>query len=115
MLVGTILNALGILVGGVVGLTANKQLSPARQNILKIGMGALTVFFGLQMTVLSLRGSLPAWIKQLLIVILAMMVGKVIGRLLRLQKRLNRLGQFAKGKLAQAQSENPQRMSDGLI
>jgi len=115
MMVGTILNALGILIGGIVGLTANKQPSPARQNILKIGMGALTVFFGLQMTVLSFRGSLLSWFKQLLIIVLAMMAGKIIGSLLRLQKRLNRLGQFAKGKLAQARPDNPQRVSDGLI
>ena len=78
-------------------------------------MGAFTVFFGLQLTVLSLRGSLLARLKQLVIVMLAMMLGKVLGRLLRLQKNLNRLGQFAKQKLAQARPDHPQRVSDGLL
>ena len=31
MTVGTILNALGILIGGIVGLTTAKHLSPGRQ------------------------------------------------------------------------------------
>jgi uncharacterized membrane protein YqgA involved in biofilm formation len=111
---GTILNALGILIGGIVGLTTTKELSPARQSILKIGLGALTVFVGLQMTVLSLRGSFLAWTRQLVIVVLAMMVGKIIGRMLRLQIGLNQLGKFAKERLAQARPDNPQRVSDGL-
>jgi len=112
---GTILNALGILIGGIVGLTTTKELSPPRQSILKIGLGAFTVFVGLQMTVLSLRGSFLSWVRQLVIVVLAMMVGKIIGRMLRLQIGLNQLGRFAKEKLAHARPDSPQRVSDGLI
>jgi uncharacterized protein len=111
---GTILNVLGILIGGIVGLTTTKEISSARQSMLKIGLGAFTVFVGLQMTVLSLHGSLLSWVRQLVIVVLAMMVGKIIGRILRLQIGLNQLGKFAKEKLAHARPDDPQRVSNGL-
>jgi uncharacterized protein len=115
IMAGTILNALGILIGGIVGLTTARQLSPARQSMLKIGLGACTVFFGLQMTVLSLGGSFFSWMRQLVIVVLAMIVGKILGRMLHLQKGLNRLGQLAKQKLAQTRPDNPGCVSDGLL
>ena len=112
---GTILNALGILIGGIVGLTTARQLSPARQSMLKVGLGACAVFFGLQLTVLSLSGSIFSWVRQLVIVVLAMMVGKIIGRMLHLQKGLNRLGQLAKQKLAATRPDSPRNVSDGLL
>jgi uncharacterized membrane protein YqgA involved in biofilm formation len=49
------------------------------------------------------------------IVVVAMMLGKLTGRLLHLQKGLNRLGQYAKEKLTQAGSDKAHRWSEGFI
>src|SRR5438046_10641450 len=100
-MIGTILNAAGILLGGILGLTLSKQLSPTRQVALKGLLGVLTVYVGLKMTLLSLGGGIGPIAKQLFIVLLALMLGRITGRLLHLQKILNRLGQYAKEKFSQ--------------
>ena len=50
-----------------------------------------------------------------LIVILALTLGRITGRLLRLQKGLNRLGQYARERFAQKGSESAQRWSEGFV
>lgn len=96
MIAGTVINAAGILLGGVLGLTLKRQLSPVRQNALKGLLGVLIVFFGLKATWVHLGGG-GAWLvlKQLTIIVLALTFGRLAGRLLRLQKTANHLGRTA--------------------
>jgi len=112
---GTLLNAAGILIGGIIGLTATKQLSPAAQFAVKGLMGVATVFVGLRMTVMSLGPSFWLAGKQLLIVVLAMMLGRITGRLLRLQQCSNKLGQYAKEKISQSQGQEERRLAEGFV
>ena len=111
---GTGLNVIGILVGGVTGLVRRKALSPATESYFKVGLGAFTVFYGLRLTCLSLDWSFPRILKQLLIAVLAMMLGKLTGMLLRLQAMSNRLGQAARARIAAADPGNPDRFSHGF-
>jgi hypothetical protein len=67
-------------------------------------LGASTVCLGLSLAVTSLNGSAWQRLKLLGIVLLAMTLGKWIGRLLGLQKLSNALGQFAARKMAGAGS-----------
>src|ERR1051326_8615711 len=97
-MIGTILNAAGILIGGVFGLTRRKPLSPATEALFKVTLGAFTVFYGLRLTWASLNGSWLQMLKQLLIAVLALMIGKLAGRLLRLQKTSNRSEERRVGK-----------------
>jgi hypothetical protein len=115
---GTILNAAGILAGGVLGLTLSRQLSPPAQAGIKGLLGVLVVFVGLKTTWTNLGGGFWMVLKQLTIVVLAMMLGRLTGRLLHLQKGLNRLGSYAKEKFASATttaSAVPQRWSEGFV
>ncbi len=115
-MIGTLLNAAGILIGGVVGLTATKQPSVEYQKSVKGLMGVLIVYVGLKMTFFdSLNGSFLHRAKQLFIVLLALMLGKIIGRLLHLQKSVNRFGRYAQDKFAQVQPNSPQRAAEGFI
>jgi uncharacterized protein len=114
-MVGTIINAAAILIGGVAGLTARKQIPPVHQTALKVLLGAFTVYVGLSATWQSLNGSFPRMLKQLGIVLVSLMLGNLTGKLLRAQKGLNHLGQFAKQKLAAAATANQSRASDGFI
>lgn len=114
-MVGTILNATGILLGGIVGLAVARQLSAATQSFLKIALGALVVFVGLKTTWTGLGGGFLPVLKQLLIVIFSMMLGKLIGRLLHLQKLSNYLGQYAKERLAKATLDAPNRFGEGFV
>lgn len=112
---GTILNAAGILIGGVLGLTLTRQLSPAAQAGIKGMLGVLVVFVGLSTTWKSLGPGLGLVAKQMTIVILAMTLGRITGRLLHLQKGLNKLGQYAKEKFANAGADKSKRWSEGFI
>jgi hypothetical protein len=113
-MIGTLLNAAGIVMGGIAGLTMTKPLSPSRQLALKGLLGVATVFVGLKMTVTSLGGSVWLVCKQLLIVVLALALGRLAGRLLRLQKFSNRLGQYAKERISKAGEGKVARFNDGL-
>ena len=95
MTAGTVINAAGILIGGVLGLTLKQQLSPVRQNAIKGLLGVLIVFFGLKATWVNLGGGVWLVLKQLTIVVLALTFGRLVGRLLRLQKTANQLGRTA--------------------
>jgi uncharacterized membrane protein YqgA involved in biofilm formation len=102
-MIGTIINVIAILGGGVAGLKTAKNFTPARQIQIKRILGILTVWFGLSATYHGLGGGILPVIKQLTILVLSMMIGKALGRGMRLQEAHNRLGQFAKRVLTGAQ------------
>src|SRR5437016_11726293 len=112
---GTILNAAAILLGGIVGLTASRQPSLAHQTALRILLGAFTVYAGLSATWQAVNGGFLHVLKQLTIVLLALMLGNLSGKLLRIQKALNHLGQYAKQKIARATPARSSRFSEGFI
>ena len=112
---GTILNAAAILLGGIVGLTASRQPSLAHQTALRILLGAFAVYAGLSATWQAVNGSFVQVLKQLTIVLLALMLGNLTGKLLRVQKSLNHLGQYARQKISGAHPATPQRTSEGFI
>ena len=114
-MIGTILNAAGILLGGILGLMLRRQLTNATQVGLKAALGVLVIFVGLKTTWTSLGGGFWLVLKQLAIVILALTLGRLTGRLLHLQKSLNFLGQYAKERFAKAGTDKSQRWSEGFI
>jgi uncharacterized protein len=111
---GTVLNVAGILIGGLVGLARRKPLPPQTEAFFKVSLGAFTVFYGLRLTWLSLNGSMGQVLKQLLIAVLALMLGKLTGRLLGLQKMSNRLGQAARLEISSAGAAAPPPLSVGF-
>ncbi|MGN6552223.1 MAG: DUF554 family protein [Verrucomicrobiota bacterium] len=112
--VGTWLNVAGIVVGGALGLLWKNQPSPSSQLFFKTALGAFTVMCGLRLTWVSFNGSFLQILQQLLIVLIALTLGRLTGRLLHLQKASNRLGHFARRKMTVAKPENPNRFSDGF-
>ena len=112
---GTILNGAAIILGGVIGLTIRKQLSERRQLTIKLLLTVMVIIAGLHMTWTSLGGGFWSVLKQLGIMILAMMLGNLIGKLLHIQKGVNWLGQYAAKKLGAADPAKPNRTSEGFI
>jgi uncharacterized membrane protein YqgA involved in biofilm formation len=111
---GTLLNVAGIVVGGVVGMTRRAPLSPANEAFAKIAVAVLTVFYGLRLTWISMGGSWLQILKQLLILLLALSIGKIIGRLLGLQKTSNRIGRWAHERIKATKPHDPQRGNEGF-
>jgi uncharacterized membrane protein YqgA involved in biofilm formation len=105
---GTLLNALALLAGGVWGL-AGRTLSPARQSLLRALLGTFVVYAGLRLLWNSISGSAGAVGKQFGILLLAMILGKLLGRLCGLQRASNRLGTLARERLERGQP------ADGLL
>jgi uncharacterized protein len=101
---GTILNAAAILIGGLVGLGTKVQPSPVSQSVWKVLLGLSAIYVGLAATWQALHW--PFWnlLKELGVVLVAMILGNVTGKLLRLQKSLNRLGRYARALMGEGQS-----------
>ena len=100
---------------GIAGLTKKKPLSTATQNYLKLALGSFALFIGLRLTWTSLHGSFLQILKQLGLVLLALVLGKLTGRLLRLQKASNGLGHVARLRINQAKPSDPNRFNSGFL
>lgn len=113
-MIGAILNATGIVVGGVIGLNRTTPLSPQSQTLFKTALGVFTVFYGLRLTWLSVNGPFGEVIKQTAIVLIAIMFGRLLGRLLGFQKASNQLGQYARQLIETTKPTDPNRFSNGM-
>jgi uncharacterized protein len=101
-LIGPVLNGAAIVIAVAVALLAGKNIPARQQGNLRVILGACIVWFGLKLTWSSLSGSLGFWFKQLATVLLAMVLGKFVGKILQLQKLSNSIGRFANHKMEAA-------------
>lgn len=98
---GTILNVAAIVAGVVAGLATRKDFTPEWQLRIRKLLGVFMVWFGLKIVWSGLNGSFWQVTQQFVIMLVALMLGKMAGRWLHLQKSLNRLGQYAKQQFTQ--------------
>ena len=106
---------MGILIGGLLGLAMPKPLSVRTQIFFRSALGAVTIFFGLRLVWLSVNGTFLSGLKQMFIAALAVTLGFWTGKLLHLQKLSNRLGRYAGGLIAAAQTDAPRKIGGGFI
>jgi uncharacterized membrane protein YqgA involved in biofilm formation len=112
--IGTLLNVAGILVGGAIGLVRRRPLGPLYESYFKVFLSAFTVFYGLRLTWLNLGGSFWEILKQMLVVIVALALGKLTGQVLHLQSMSNRLGQYARRRIAETRPGIRSAPGDGF-
>ena len=98
--IGAFLNAFGILLGALAGLTGRGELSARTQGQARSALGAFTAFCGLQLVWQNVGGGFFHALKQLFLAGLAVVLGNLLGKILGLQKISNRLGRHAAGLLA---------------
>jgi uncharacterized membrane protein YqgA involved in biofilm formation len=113
-MIGTILNVGTILLGGVVGLAAGKQISPKVEYRIKLILGTATIWIGMKTTWQSLNGSFGQVTKQIIIMLVALVIGNALGKLLHLQKNLNKLGEYAKKMFKGEQTGTPRTFGEGF-
>ena len=111
---GAILNAAAIIIGGIIGLVRPTPLSAQTQGFFKVMLGVATMYFGLRLTFLSVGGSFLVVLKQMVTAFMAVMLGNLLGKLLRLQKFSNRLGQHARKLIEGNRPSDPHRFSNGM-
>ena len=112
--IGAFLNALGILLGGLFGLARREPLSARLQIYFRNALGAATVFFALRLVWVSIHGTFLPCLKQLFLAVLAVVLGNLLGKLLRLQKMSNRLGRYATRLMSSADTNSPRKIADGF-
>jgi uncharacterized protein len=112
--IGAFLNAIGILLGALFGLALNKPLSARTQDFFRRALGAVTIFFGLQLVWLNVNGTFLSCAKQILIALLALILGNLLGKLLALQKISNQLGRIAGNSIANPQTNPSRKTADGF-
>ncbi len=114
-MIGTLINTVAILAGGFLGLRASQQFSARTQTNIKLVLAAFTIWVGLSMVWQGIGGSFGGVVKQLGIAMLALVLGNGLGMALHLQAGLNKLGQYAKQRIASASPTNDNRFSEGFI
>lgn len=87
---GTIVNAVAIIIGCMVGLFFHGRLPEKYRTVIMQGICLGVMLIGLQMA-LSVEGTV-----QVLIVIFSLVIGGIIGEFLQLEERLNIFGEFIK-------------------
>jgi len=115
LLLGTLINAAGILIGGGYTLARRRQLQPKTQQALKGLLGIATVFVGLGTTVFSLGGGVWGVLKGMTIILLALILGRITGKLCHIQAGMNKVGRYAADKFADATEGRAQKWSEGFV
>ena len=94
---GTLVNALAILAGSGVGLLFGRIIPERIRKTTMTALGLTTIFLGLQMAldphVGPASGGAGTYHPNPLVIIGGLVLGSIVGELLELEERLERLGQ----------------------
>lgn len=92
-MIGTIVNASAIVIGSTVGALLNKGIKDRYKKTLTQAMGLVAVSLGITWIVTNISKS-----TQPLLFIISLVLGGIIGSLLKLEERIQRLGERQKTK-----------------
>ena len=92
-----------ILAGTAVGSLAGPRLPARMRRIVLYGIGLVVMLVGFQMAVLT---------QNILVVLGAILIGGIIGELLRIEERLEQLGQFLQATFAKG---SEQSVAEGFV
>ncbi len=95
-MLGTIVNALAIIAGSLLGLLLNRGIPANYRNGVMSGVGLAVILIGL-------KGALSS--ESLMIVIFSVIIGAVIGEFLGIEEKLEGLGKYLERKVAAKSSE----------
>lgn len=113
---GTLINVGAIVLGAGLGLATKLDLAPGRQQQLKVLLGVATAFFGFKLMWAGFAGgSAKQFFTRFAIVVLAMVLGNLIGKLCRIQALMNRIGHGAKARLERASGGSAPVPGDGFM
>jgi uncharacterized membrane protein YqgA involved in biofilm formation len=94
---GTLLNVLTVLLGATAGLLVGSRLAGRFQNIIMGGLGLATILIGMQNALVT---------KNALILLGSILVGGLLGEILRLDHHLDNLGDYLQKRLAKGDKES---------
>lgn len=113
---GTFIDAGCILLGGLLGLLIRGDLPAPRQNQLRTAVGMGVILAGFHQVWAGVRpAGLGAAFGLLGIALLATTIGRPLGRLLRVQAGMNRLGRWAGEQFTRTQEGTRVPFHDGFV
>lgn len=111
-MLGTIVNALAVIILGCAGLLFKKAINEKMSDLLMKGIGLCVIYIGISGAIdagLSLEGADT----NSLITIIAMTLGGILGHVCDLDGRMNRLGERIQDKLAKGDSKST--IAEGFV
>lgn len=100
--IGTFVNMFAVLVGSLIGLAFRNQFPERIKEITFKGLGLITLVIGMQM---ALK------IQNPLLVIFSVLIGGIIGEILKLEEHINQSGNWLKSKIGSKE----EGFTDGLV
>ena len=96
-MLGTIVNAAAIMLGGLIGCFLRKGLPERIRNVLTTGMGLCVVLIGI-------RGAIKT--ESEMLVILSIVLGGLLGAAIQIEKGLDRLGEKLQNRFAKGENDS---------
>lgn len=117
--VGTAVNVLAVLVGALIGRLLGNQLPVRTRDLVTDGLGLLTLLIAATSAMAVLDGDLSDEVGDnapMLIVLGSVLVGGIVGSLLRLEERVEGFGGWLQVRLAgETSSAERQRFIEGFV
>ncbi|MEG0467251.1 MAG: DUF554 domain-containing protein [Mucinivorans sp.] len=104
-MVGTLINAAAILVGATLGILLGSRLNERYSQIVTWAIGLMTVVLGLQMAL---------GVHSILFVVVSLVIGSLLGELLRLDQLLDRGADFLR-RFVPSRGAAADRFSEGFV
>lgn len=115
ILLGTLVNAVGILVGGAAFYVWRKTPSGESQQTIRNALAIVTVLAGLHLYWVHINGGFWSGLRQNLIIMVSLSFGSLTGHLMGLQQGSNRLGQYATRLMEAAIKSGERPFQDGFL
>lgn len=104
-MLGTIVNALAIIAGSLLGLLFSKGIADNYKEIIMSGVGLSVVLIGVKSALVS---------NNLMVVIFSVILGALLGETAKIEKRLETLGKFLESKVV-AKSSDSSSFARGFV
>jgi hypothetical protein len=101
---GTIVNSLAIIIGCIIGLILKGHFPERISVILFQGIGLVTLVLGIQMVIQA---------QEIIMIIIALVLGGIIGEIINIEERVDRWGE--KIKIIFGQQKTKEKFTEGFI
>ena len=101
-MLGTIVNAVTIIIGAAIGLLLKKGIKHSMQATIMDGLGLAVIIIGITGAIKS---------ENIILVIVSLVLGSMLGEAIDIEDKLEKLGQFVQNKM----NSNDQNLAKGFV
>jgi len=115
LVTGTLLNATGIILGSLAALVLRKDLGPGFEHRARLLISVAAMAIGVTYLWEATHGGMLAHLKQITLLLTAILAGNALGRLIGIQNGFNHIAHFAKRAFATPQGESGFKVASALF